>query len=75
MNTVIRGGRVIDPAAGIDEIRDIWICDGRIVEPDGSPAQEINARGCIVTPGLIDYHAHVFESGSALSVPPDELLR
>ena len=75
MDAVIRGGRVIDPAAGIDEIRDIWICDGRIVEPDGSPAREIDASGCIVTPGLIDYHAHVFHPGSALSVPPELLLR
>ncbi len=75
MDAVIRGGRVIDPAAGIDEIRDIWIRGDRVVEPDGGPVREIDARGLLITPGLIDYHAHVFHPGSALSVPPDELLR
>ena len=63
---LLQGGHVIDPAHGIDAVRDIAIKDGRIaaVEETIAPSSAksvISARGKLVTPGLIDTHAHVFE--------------
>ena len=74
---VIRGGRVIDPAAGVDEVKNIYISGARIFEPgpddETSGAQVIDASGMIVCPGLIDFHAHLFYSGSDISIHPDLL--
>lgn len=57
---VIRGGRVVDPAHGIDEVRDLWIQDGRITAPPGVPAdEEIDASGCVIMAGGIDLHTHI----------------
>lgn len=67
---MIRGGRVIDPSQGIDEVGDLVIRRGKIVEvikPAGGGAsgvQTINAAGCIVCPGLIDMHVHLREPGN-----------
>jgi dihydroorotase len=59
---VIKGGRVIDPSAGLDAVRDIGIAQGRIVavEADisGDATETLDARGKIVAPGLIDIHTH-----------------
>jgi dihydroorotase len=63
----LRGGRVIDPASGRDEVADLLVLDGRIVEGTapkrGSPVREIDATGLIVAPGLIDMHVHLREPG------------
>jgi dihydroorotase len=66
---LITGGRIIDPASGLDEIADIAIADGRILaigkagNPGqiGKPDRTIDAHGCLVTPGLIDPHVHLRE--------------
>jgi len=69
---LIKNGRVIDPANGIDDQRDIIIEQGTIVEvgPGGigkgkekGGGQVIDARGKIVVPGLIDMHVHLREPG------------
>jgi dihydroorotase len=62
---VIKGGLVIDPKNGINEIMDIAIQDGKIVSVAKNinatgAGQVVNAKGLIVTPGLIDIHGHVF---------------
>jgi dihydroorotase len=63
---VLTGGTVIDPAGGVNGRRDVAVTDGRIaaIEPDLSRAtarQRIDVGGKIVTAGLIDTHAHVYE--------------
>ncbi|HEV2189331.1 MAG TPA: amidohydrolase/deacetylase family metallohydrolase [Stellaceae bacterium] len=64
-DTVVKGGRLIDPKNGIDGVCDIGIRKGRIaaIAPKLAPgaAKVIDAKGLIVTPGLIDTHAHVYE--------------
>jgi len=59
----ILGGRVYDPANGIDgEVRDIWMRDGRIVpadEIDPEGAETFDATGLVVMPGGVDIHSHI----------------
>ena len=62
---MLTGGEVLDPAAGLREVMDIGIAGGKIVAVAPSlPANEarrtISAKGRLVTPGLVDMHAHVF---------------
>jgi dihydroorotase len=65
---LIRGGHLIDPAAGIDGPKDVLIRDGRIAvlaEPGslGGADEIIKARGLVVAPGFIDLHVHLREPG------------
>jgi len=60
---LIKGGRVIDPANGVDEVADVYIADGRIADSGGKAKSEIDASGLIVCPGLIDMHVHLREPG------------
>jgi len=64
---LIRNGRVIDPANGIDRVTDVLVVDGCIAglgEMPGSKAEQvIDATGRIVCPGLIDMHVHLREPG------------
>lgn len=73
MLTLIRGGRIIDPG-NMDGVADILIEEDRIVQIGGNPAMDaagvsrkpdrlIDAKGKIVTPGLIDMHVHLREPG------------
>src|SRR6185312_3124017 len=64
-DTVIAGGRVIDPASGQDGVADVGIAEGRVVRIgpslDRSRARTVfNASGQIVTPGLVDLHTHIY---------------
>jgi dihydroorotase len=64
---LLKGGHVIDPKNGIDAIRDIAIQDSRIAAvaaniPASQARRVIDAQGLYVTPGLIDLHAHVFNT-------------
>jgi dihydroorotase len=65
---LIQEGRVIDPGTNTDRVLDVAIAGGRVVEIGKglSPlanATIVNARGCIVSPGLIDPHVHLREPG------------
>ena len=64
---LIRGGRVIDPAAGTDVAADLLVDEGRIVHvgPSLAPdsAEVVDARGLVVAPGFVDPHAHLCEPG------------
>ncbi len=62
---LLKGGHVMDPAAGVDGVMDVAVKDGRIaaVLPEILPSaakQVTDCRGRLVLPGLIDTHAHVF---------------
>ncbi len=63
----IRGGRIIDPASGRDEIGDLLVTGGRIDESTAAPKDSsvpvIDAKGLIISPGLIDMHVHLREPG------------
>ena len=64
--TIIRNGRIIDPANKRDEIGDLFVIDGRIAsEAPKGKSDTIDASGLIVAPGLIDLHVHLREPGFA----------
>jgi dihydroorotase len=68
MKILIQGGRVINPATGLDEVADVAIAAGRIlaiknIAKDFAPSKIINATGCIVAPGLVDLCARLREPG------------
>jgi dihydroorotase len=68
MKILIKGGRIIDPASGLDAVGDIAIAAGRIVgiqntPADFAPSKTINASGLIVSPGLVDLCARLREPG------------
>ena len=66
-NLIIINGRVIDPAAGTDAVRDVRIRDGVVVEIgrdlSRGPERILDAAKCIVAPGFVDLHAHLREPG------------
>ncbi len=64
---LLKGGRVIDPAQGIDKTADV-IIDGGLIESvdsdlDMDGANVLDVSGCIVAPGFIDMHVHLREPG------------
>ncbi len=73
MKWLIRGGRVIDPTHQVDDVMDIYIYQGKILELQPIPLKKtskslsefrvIPAEGLVVTPGLIDIHTHLREPG------------
>ena len=76
---LIKGGEVLDPSQNLRAKRDIGLRYGLVeaVEPEIAPekAQRVlAAAGKIVTPGLVDLHAHVFPYGSGIGIPADELI-
>lgn len=77
---ILKGGRVIDPASGHDGIADVAFAGGRVAgladRIDANRArQSRDVTGCVVTPGLIDMHTHVYWGGSSLSVEADRFAR
>jgi dihydroorotase len=64
---IVRGGRVIDPATGVDVVADVAIEDGRVVSIGAvaatGAAREIDAHGLVVAPGFVDLHTHLRDPG------------
>ncbi len=72
----IIGGRVIDPANGIDAVRDVLIHEGRVVEtlPDNVHPRTIDATNKLVLPGAIEMHTHIASRGVAIAHELDAQL-
>ena len=66
---LIKGGRILDPATGRDEVGDVAVVDGRIVAdiPATSEVSVFDATGMWVLPGFLDLHAHFRVPGAAES--------
>ena len=67
---VISGGRVVDPASGMDAVGDVALLDGKIAAVGtglGGAERVIDAAGLVVAPGFIDLHAH------GQSIPADRM--
>ncbi len=68
MSLLIKNGRVLDPASGLDGVQDVLVADGRIakvgkgLEP-ANGAEVVDAAGKVVCPGFIDIHVHLREPG------------
>lgn len=75
---VLRGGTVVDTTTALNGRSDVGIRFGRVAAlaptlPAGSAAIELDVHNCLVTPGLIDLHAHVYTGVTALAIPADEV--
>lgn len=75
---ILRGGRVIDPAQGIDAPQDVAFQDGKVAALGaiaGTAHAERDVSGAIVMPGMIDFHTHVYWGGTSISIDADQLAR
>jgi dihydroorotase len=76
-DVIIRGGRVIDPKNDLDDRLDVGLRAGKVAAvgdlSEDSGADEIDATGKLVTPGLIDLHTHLFKDFSIFGIDVDEL--
>src|SRR5579884_3585068 len=77
---VVTGGEVLDPGGGLKGTMDIGIAGGKIAAvapslPAGSARREISAKGLLVTPGLVDIHAHVFVNAHDMGGRTDHFCR
>src|SRR5215813_8547830 len=73
---LIKGGQVIDPSQSLSAIRDVAIAGNKVASiaaeiPEGEARIVVDARGNIVTPGLVDIHVHVYDGVAPLAVPAD----
>jgi len=73
---LLKGGTVVDAAGDLDGVLDVAIENGKIARiaagiAAGEAARVVEVRGKLVTPGLIDCHAHVFEGVNRTGVNPD----
>ena len=75
---VVQGGRVVDPADGVNAVLDVAVRDNCIAAlasqiPVSPRARVLDAAGCLVTPGFIDHHVHCFEHVTDMGVHPDQV--
>ena len=66
--TLLKNGRIIDPASGRDEVGDLWIVEGRIADSakaSKSKFETVRCDGLVISPGLIDIHVHLREPGQS----------
>jgi dihydroorotase len=73
---LVKGGKVVDPSQAMSDVRDVAITGSRVARiaadiPEADARQVLDARGKIVTPGLIDVHVHVYDGVAPLGIPAD----
>ncbi|MGE0102846.1 MAG: amidohydrolase/deacetylase family metallohydrolase [Blastocatellales bacterium] len=74
---LIKGGHVIDPKNGINEVRDVAVSKGLIAAvakniPASDAARVVDAAGLYVTPGLVDIHVHVYAGTGMKALTGDQ---
>ncbi|MDP4620710.1 MAG: hypothetical protein NWS72_00435, partial [Thermoleophilia bacterium] len=57
-NVVVRGARILDPAAGIDRTGDLVVRDG-VIGGDADGLEEVDGTGLTIIPGIVDVHVHL----------------
>ena len=75
---VLRNGRLVDPGIKHDGVADVAFKDGQVAAVGAglaAGAVERDVSGCVVMPGNIDFHAHVYWGGTSISVDADILAR
>ena len=77
---VLTGGRVVDPGQGLDAVTDVAFKDGQVAAvgdglggEDATETRDVSGR--LVTPGLVDIHAHVYWGATYLSVEAERVAR
>jgi dihydroorotase len=75
---VLKGGHLLDPAAGVDARRDVGFAAGRVAAVDAdiprdAARQVVDVGGAHVAPGLVDLHAHAFIAGHDLGIETDPI--
>ncbi len=67
MTILIKGGQVINPATGMDEVADVLVENGKVTKIEKNmkvkAERRIDAKGCYVMPGFIDMHVHLRDPG------------
>ena len=77
---VLYGGHVLDPASGLDEDLNVIIQEGKIKALTGEPYtpqfmdNAVDVTGCIVTPGLLDHHCHLYPLAEEIGLPGEAVL-
>ena len=77
---VLYGGRVLDPASGLDGDYNLIIENGRIRELNKEPYipafsdNAVDVSGCIVTPGLLDHHCHLYPLADLIGLPGEAVM-
>ena len=78
LDLLVAGGDLVDPATGRRDRYDIGVVGGRVAVvaeevPRRLAAQVVDARGCLVLPGLVDLHTHIFAGATYWGIGPAPL--
>ena len=72
---LIKGGTVVDPSQGLNAVRDVALSEGKVAAVEESIAESqagevVDAKGLIVTPGLVDLHVRLVGGKQLRRLPP-----
>ena len=76
---LLSNGRVVDPSQELDRCTNIAFQDGKVaaidVSADSPTKQMMDVTDCLVTPGLIDLHTHIYWGGTSIGVDPNKIAQ